>query len=216
MGFRKSLQNTLEKVDRYSPWPSRYSFVMSDKEKKLFDNTVKPSKAYLEFGTGGSTFRVLQKSDAKIYSIDSSHQWIRCMREYWFIRRMEKKRLSLFYVDIGPIKKWGKPSGTGSVALYPRYSETIFDLIDEAKIDTVLVDGRFRVACTLKTVLEFHSNHDLKILIHDFWNRNDYHVVLKYLDAVDKADTLGLFSIKKGIDITAVRDDYELYKYNSS
>ena len=79
-----------------------------------------------------------------------------------------------------------------------------------------LIDGRFRVACTLKLILECHKNSDLKILIHDFWDREEYHVVLRYLDIVDKADTIGLFSIKEPVDLESVRTDYGAYKVNPS
>jgi hypothetical protein len=37
-------------------------------------------------------------------------------------------------------------------------------------------------------------------------------VVLKYLDVVDKIDTMGCFSIKNNVDLTAVAADYEAYK----
>jgi hypothetical protein len=136
------------------------------------------------------------------------------MRRYFLIRFNERKRLFLFYVDVGPTKEWGVPVGTGSSYLFPDYSARIFQLIKKERVDTVLVDGRFRVACTLKTILECHGNDKLLILIHDFWNRAHYHIVLKYLYEVERADTLGVFVLKTGIDLNAVAQDYEAYKYN--
>ena len=201
------------RYDRYLPRPKHYSFVMSAAEQELFDRSVKKSKLYLEFGMGGSTFHALQKSNARIYSIDSSQEWINKMREYWYIRIMELTRLSLIFVDIGPVKQWGRPIGDNP-ALFPNYSAGIFKTIRKDKVDTVLVDGRFRVACTLRTILECHANKRLQILIHDFWNRPQYHVVLRYLDVVAQRDTLGVFEVKKGIDLNAVQSDYETYKFD--
>ena len=58
------------------------------------------------------------------------------------------------------------------------------------------------------------ENSNLKILIHDFWNREQYHILLKYLDTVQKVDTIGLFSIKKSIDMKQVEKDYGAYKFD--
>lgn len=211
--MRQKVDELLIKYDKYLPRPSQYSFMMSKREKELFDLTIKDSKVYLEFGMGGSTFHALQKTSAKVYSIDSSREWIKLMRQYWYIRFMELTRLRLVYANVGPVKEWGVPIGNDS-SRFPNYSAGIFKKIRKEKVDTVLVDGRFRVACTLRTILECHANKDLQILIHDFWDRPHYHIVLKYLDAVVRADTLGVFEVKKGIDLNAVHQDYEAYKYN--
>ena len=135
------------------------------------------------------------------------------MREYRIVRKNEGKRLSLFHENVGQTGSWGFPTNEDFKDLFPNYSSTIFNEIDTSKIDTALVDGRFRVACTLKTILECHSNENLTILIHDFWNREKYHIVLQYLDVVDRADTLGVFSIKDDLDIGSAKKDYEKYKF---
>lgn len=58
--------------NKYSMWPIGYIFVMSGNEKILFDKKIRKSKYFLEFGIGGSTVRALTKSDAVIFSVDSS------------------------------------------------------------------------------------------------------------------------------------------------
>jgi len=186
---------------------------MSKNEKIIFDRAIKKSRYYLEFGLGGSTLRAIQKSKAKIYSVESSAEWMACMREYIIIRYFENKRLFVTFVDIGHTREWGLPASDDARNLFPSYSSNIFKVINNKAIDLALVDGRFRVACTLKIILECHANNNLEILIHDFWNREEYHVVLKYLDTVDKADTIGLFSIKKNVDLNLVKRTYEAYKF---
>ena len=214
MSIRTKFKKGLTEIDKFLPKAMFYSFIMSRKEKKLFDKRIKNSKVYLEFGMGGSTFRVLQKSNAKIYSIDSSLDWISFMREYRQIKKAEKDRLSLFHIDIGPTRDWGRPKSNEHREKYPNYSAKIFRQIDKKNIDTVLIDGRFRVACTLKTILECQQNKNIQIIIHDFWNREQYHSVLNYLDVVDRIDSLGVFAIKKHLDFNSVKNDYELYKYD--
>ncbi len=213
MQVKPLIKKTLKELDKYLPHPLFYSLVMSKPERKLLHKSIKDARNYLEFGMGGSTFRVLQKSNAKVYTIDSSEAWLAHMRSFSFIRKMERKRLFLYLIDIGPTGDWGYPVGDSYKSSYPQYSSEIFELIDKELIDTVLIDGRFRVACTLKTILECYNNAGLKILIHDFYDREEYHIVLKYLHELEKADTLGVFSIKKGIDLAEVQADYEAYQY---
>jgi hypothetical protein len=69
------------------------------------------------------------------------------------------------------------------------------------------------MACALRTILECHENDNLEIMIHDFSDRTQYHVVLKYLDIVDCVDTLGTFTLKIDIDLESVKKDYEHYIY---
>ena len=120
----------------------------------------------------------------------------------------------IYPVDIGPTCEWGYPQSDNSKSLFPAYSSSIFKVIDNKAIDLAFVDGRFRVACTLRIILECYTNNNLDILIHDFWNREKYHLVLKYLDIVDRVDSLGVFSIKKSIDLKSVHKDYEAYKFD--
>ena len=211
--MKQLLKKILVKFDKLSPHPIFYQFVMSKDERVIFDRAIKKSTYFLEFGLGGSTLRAIQKSKTMIYSVESSPEWVNHMREYSIVRSCENKRVFIFPVDIGPTREWGLPDQGNDRILFPAYSANIFNLIKKSNLDLALVDGRFRVACTIKIVLECHANKNLTIMIHDFWNREEYHVVLKYLDPIDKADTLGLFSIKKSVDLESARRDYEEYKF---
>jgi len=202
------------RLDQFSPYPLFYPFRMSENEKIIFDETIKNSLNYLEFGLGGSTLRAIQKSKAKIYTVESNPEWINFIRQYTIVRWYENNRLYIYRVDIGPVRKYGYPVSDNSQNLFETYSSNIFKSIDSKVIDLALIDGRFRIACTLKLILECHKNTNLKILIHDFWNRKKYHIVLKYLDVINKVDTMELFSIKKNVDIKFVERDYEIYKLN--
>ena len=107
MSIKSAIKRVIKEIDKHSPYPLFYSFEMSKNEIELFDSEIRKSKCYLEFGMGGSTFRVLGKTKSIINSVDSSIEWVLLMREYWMIRYMEKKRLNLFHIDIGKTAKWG-------------------------------------------------------------------------------------------------------------
>jgi len=213
MKLKVMAKSMLSTLDRFSPYPLLYPFLMSEKEKTTFDEAINKSRHLLEFGMGGSTIRALQKSTAIIYTVESSPEWIAYMRKYLFLRFFQDRRLHVYPVNIGPVGKWGYPVSEDHRALFERYSSSIYQLVDSSLLDLILVDGRFRVACTLKAILSCHENSCVRILIHDFWNRPKYHVVLNYLDVVIRVDTIGLFSIKDNVDLNSVKNDYEAYKF---
>ena len=134
------------------------------------------------------------------------------MLSWKFIKKYNKnKRLNFIHVNIGKTKDWGKPLNDKKSDLLPNYSGVLDDTIINSKIDTILVDGRFRVACILNAIL--NCNKDVIILVHDFWSREHYHIVLNYLDTVSKVDNLGVFKIKKNVDIEDIEKLYDKYKY---
>lgn len=214
MKMKVHLKKLIKRIDQFSPYPVFYPFIMSESEIAVFDEEIKRSKNYLEFGLGGSSLRAIQKSNAKIYTVESSAEWLASMRRYLAIRYHENRRLNIFLMDIGATGDWGYPKSESNLEVFEMYSSKIFDLIDKTLIDLVLIDGRFRVACTLNLIMECYENDNLKILIHDFWNREKYHIVLKYLEPIRRVDTLGLFSIVDDVDIESVKLDYEIYKLN--
>lgn len=211
--INQKIINLIRKIEVYSPYPLFYKFRMTKDEQEIFNKYVKSSQFYLEFGSGGSTLHVLQKSKAKIYSVESSLDWIEYLSKYLFIRKARNKRLFFHYVNIGQTGRWGYPISEVSSNLFPNYSKDIFSTLDANKIDTVLIDGRFRVACALSVIINISATKHTHILIHDFWNREKYHIVLKYLTKVDQIDTLGVFQIKNNIDLNSVKQDYDIYKY---
>lgn len=179
----------------------------------LLNSVISESKVHLEWGSGETTVLASKlPSMKKIYSIDSCLHWIEEAR-----KQIDNTKVTFYYIDIGIVDKfnWGYPTkGTEKFNNYKVYSQGIFKKITPEEVDTVLVDGRFRAACCLKSIEVFHGT-DTKILFDDFWDRLDhpgYKRVLDYLDVIDKGGTLGVFNIKKDIDIEQVRADYEQYK----
>jgi hypothetical protein len=194
-----------------------YPSTFTEGEIKTFKQRVARSKEMLEFGMGRSTFLAVFSSNAKIYSLDSSKEWVSIMREYKCIRIAEENKLKLYHVDIGETGAWGKPLETADRANFPKFSADIFTILNDStkRIDTVFVDGRFRVACVLKSILELHENRELTIMVHDFWNRKEYHIILNYLEIIERVDRLGVFKIKPNLSLENLKDDYEEYKYIS-
>lgn len=210
--IRESVKNKVELfLDKRSNNPTKYSIRLSNSEIKFLTEQLKSAKNYLEFGSGGSTYLAVLNSDAQIVSIESDEKWLDYMREWDIIKKNEGKRLTLQYINIGPIKDWGYPADFGYHDLFPNYSSQVFQNLDK-DFDVIFVDGRFRVACTLQTIL--HTKQDAKILMHDFTYRPQYKEVLRFLDIEKTVDTMVLFKKKKNINLEEVKKSYEKYKYN--
>lgn len=205
------IKNIFKKTGLLAP---NYDVVMTDNEKRLFVKIIKNSKNYLEFGIGGSTFSALENSKARVYSVESDKAWVKKTIKHPYIKWMKfLGRLKIVYVDIGPTRKWGFPKGNDYKFKYPDYSGKIFEYKNIDAIDTVFVDGRFRVACILSTIFSYYKKSTVKILIHDFKNRPHYHLVLKYLNIINEIDSMVVCVIKKDIDLNSLEDDYNKYKY---
>jgi len=83
---------------------------------------------------------------------------------------------------------WGHPGENSTLRQKINYSNHI-TLLDEKiknkkEIDFVMIDGRFRVACCLKCFSII--NNDCLIAFDDFLKRQEYHIVLKFYDIIEK------------------------------
>jgi hypothetical protein len=82
----------------------------------------------------------------------------------------------------------------------------------QKRIDFILIDGRFRVACCLKCFDIINSN--CLIAFDDFLDRPQYHVILDYYDIVDKTidNRMVILQKKKSINFVPkdLIDKYEL------
>lgn len=124
-------------------------------------------KLYLEYGSGGST--VLAARHAKrIVSVES---------DAVFAKAVCKKigaapHLQMLTPKIGPTREWGFPIFTGitedRVRKWSRYPKAPWSELNEAP-DLILVDGRFRVACALESLL--HAEPETCILVDDYVGR---------------------------------------------
>ncbi len=191
-----------------------YPIVLSDLEKKFLIENVSGSKSYLEFGSGGSTFLVLTQTGVPlVVSVESDMCWLNHLRKWDYISGNEQNmRLHFLHVNIGKTGDWGVPTEMDKKDLFPDYSVAPFVTHAKTKFDTVFIDGRFRVACALQTIL--NSAPGTKILMHDYTFRPNYHIILQFLDIVDVVDTMALFKIKTDVSKKDVLDMYNKYKYD--
>ncbi|MDR2793309.1 MAG: hypothetical protein LBB61_06540 [Treponema sp.] len=196
---------------------NEFPWLMTENERTLFKKYISGSKVYLEFGSGGSTIVTLGQTSGKVYSVESSKEWINHMyAKYEIIRKSsDTGRLNLFHADIGPTGPAGAPVVSGGEKekdVFIKYSQEIFEKHPEVKSsDVVLVDGRFRVASCLYSLLNVRE--DTVIMFHDFWNRPYYHGVMKYVHIIDGVDSLMICKRRTDNSADEIKKEYNEYKY---
>lgn len=171
--------------------------LMSIKERILFRTTIKNTKHYFEFGAGGSTYYVCSIPTVEtITSVESDMVYINKIK-------ILCPRANILFADIGPTKEWGYP--INKAYNWANYC----NMWDKRCIepDTVLIDGRFRVACALKIIL---TSNPL-IIIHDFLNRKQYHILLEFLYIVESVDTLVICRKKPILNIEHIQNLLDKY-----
>ena len=182
--------------------------LLTENERLFFTLILATSKKYLEFGMGGSTLLAINTlSIEKIVSIEHNKSWFKKVTQFKNIKNELGKRLFLEYIELGPLKL--NQTFGHNVKNYTNYSKLIFQKY-ENDYDFVFIDGIFRVACVLQTIL--NCKNDIKIMVHDINYTVKYHIIYKYLEVIYSIDTMVLFCIKQNIDKEEVKKDYEIYK----
>lgn len=160
--------------------PSEVPTFDSEKTVDFFNTLLSQSKNYLEFGAGGSTFQAA-KLGIPFTSIDSDRFYLNAVKTL-ITRKIGplKQNQLLVHRYIGPTKQWGRPIlSCGMSQKFKKYSDLPLDPKTQKSInpDLVLVDGRFRVACTLKAIDALKGCDSWTILVDDYIDRPQYHVI---------------------------------------
>lgn len=173
---------------------------MDDETRELFIGMVKGARVYVEYGCGGSTVYAFNNSSSKIVCVDSDKEWLD-MAFNFMPGRLD--RVEACYVNIGEISEWGFPTTPkvdGIAYCSWPWTRTKY-------ADLVLVDGRFRVACTVKTMME--AEPGTPIIFEDYFGkdfssegyRRDFYSAVERLAAPEsRHGRSALFRVPKSID----------------
>lgn len=181
-------------------------------DKNLFYELLNKSTHYFEYGSGGSTFQTSIRNNIKtIHSVESDPEWYINV-----CKNIEKQKpITLMYKHLNTIPNtWGYPGEGCLIEHAKEYSKAISSLseTDAKRLDIILIDGRFRVACCLHC-FDMISN-ECQIIFDDFLNRPQYHDVLQFYDIVRKTEdnVMVVLQKKKGINSPSkeLLEKYEL------
>jgi protein O-GlcNAc transferase len=182
---------------------------MSDEEVRLFTKYIQRCTCYFEFGIGGSTIHTFIKTEAKIRGIESDKEWVNRVQS-----EVEDDRLVVSHVDIGKTKEFGHPVSDSNKVKFPAYSMSIHST--DINPDFILIDGRFRVACLIQSII-FSVNRKIDpiISLHDC-QRSYYDDGIKSLRLIERVNNLAMFRIdSNSLCISDMEHLYNKYKYLS-
>ena len=168
------------------------SFSINDIQ--LFYRYLDTASYYFEYGTGGSTYQAsIRQNILKIISVECDYIW---HNQFKFL--LQSDRINFIYCDMDcNTHTWGRPGPNSTINDWKNYSDQIRN-VDHTilnKIDLILIDERFRVACCLKCFDVINDN--CLIVFDDFLNRPEYHIVLDYYDIIDKSNNNIMVILKK-------------------
>jgi protein O-GlcNAc transferase len=184
--------------------------VFQTHDKPLFYEYLDKANIYFEFGSGGSTYQATTRKNIKtVISVESDLEWHNKLKDT--LKNNTNVKFIYNEMDTKP-NTWGNPGPNSTIAQKINYSNQIV-LLDKTlatNIDFMLIDGRFRVACCLKSFNVI--NNDCIIAFDDFINRPQYHVILDYFDVINKSASNIMVFLKKKADCTVPKELIEKYE----
>ncbi len=148
----------------------------------------------LGFGLSETARFMFDNAVWNLQAVDDDLNWIKGIgADRFFAFFLQKGRLLLHHADMGPQQAWGYPA-TSPNPLWLRYHQEVWrKVIDPQRINFIFLDGRFRVACACQSLLR--CKHDLTMYIHDFWPRPNYHVLLEFMDVLNRAGSAAVLRL---------------------
>ena len=161
--------------------------ILFDGDDEIFKKHVSISKFYFEYGVGKSTNWVIENTTSKVIAVDSDQKWI----EHVCNKNNFDKRLQITWIDLGKLTDWGRPISYKKRNNFISYINSVWSF--ESKADVILIDGRFRVACFLYSLL--NAKIGSFIFFDDYNNRPWYHIVEEVLPIYEKCGRQGIFNV---------------------
>jgi hypothetical protein len=177
--------------------------------KALFANELATTETYLEYGSGGSTVTAHHAAEALV-SVDNDRDVLRAVGAR-LRRHAYGPTAMLIYVDMGITKEWGYPvfhrRTRVRVERWKNYAQAPWGYLNERQLqpDMIMVDGRFRVACILESLLNLHPVSSCRILVDDYTERHHYHVVERFAELHRVSGRMALLTKRRDMDIDECR-----------
>jgi hypothetical protein len=169
---------------------------------QCFRESLQQCRCYLEYGSGGSTvYAATVTEPPTIISVESDRVWIEKVRN---AIGGTHGRLHLEYCDIGEVGSWGAPRNDGRIADYWKYPATPWQIAARLQLvpDTILIDGRFRVASFLLSLV--CARVGARILFDDYLDRPHYFVAEQFCPVAEKRGRMAVFVAARNYSVADI------------
>lgn len=173
---------------------------MSSAELELLRAFAPRGGKVLEFGGGGSTPYFFAQGVSSLVTVESDRAFLEQLAT---LSELRGKSWIAIHASIGSTRDWGYPVDETPQIAWLNYHQSSWALMPDRSFDFILIDGRFRVACLCQTLLRCENEAAL-MLVHDFWPRQQYHVMLDYCDVIERAESSVLLKRKSDISWRAL------------
>lgn len=175
--------------------------------KNKIKNLMEESKFLLEYGSGGSTLYA-SKFCEKIMSVETDWKF------YKFLQKMKPNNTQLLFVNVGKTKLYGVGKKHETFLfennLCEEYSSSPWKLMKQKNPDLVFIDGRYRVASLLYSLIN-NENEKCQYIFDDYKNRPFYHIIDKYINLIDVCENTIFFEKKQNIDLKEIQYLIKIY-----
>lgn len=182
-----------------------------------FIDKLSAATLYLEYGAGGSSI-LASKMGKRFVSVDS---------DPYFIKSVKAKIAQLgvpssgahgtfIHANLGLTEAWGvpvwtSPTKTRLASWRSYFTAPWVDAPERFRPDLILVDGRFRVACALTSILHLADTPNWELLVDDYLGRPHYTVIEEFARLEKMVGRMAVFKPKAGVDLDALRKNIEVY-----
>lgn len=178
-----------------------------DGQDAMYKSVLASARCYFEYGCGQSTVWVSRNANATIGSVDTSREWLDFVRPLLGDRASEAR---LVHCDLGPLGEWGRPLSYAHRGRFRDYIDAAWN--DPARVpDTVLIDGRFRVACFLRALIG--GAPGTRIIFDDYEGRPHYKLVEDFCPKADSNGRQALFLVDEAGDRARIAAELERFIY---
>ena len=188
--------------------------------KTLFGEGIAKATTLLEYGCGGSTV-FAAKNGLHVVSVETDALYASAVNEKLHALGLASKA-QVFHSNIGPTLKWGYPLRDSptpvNIGCWTDYTAKPWR---EAKAkglrtDVVLIDGRFRVACVIRSLIEMDAlGIEVPILVDDYAGRSDYAAVLEVCSLHRLSGRMAELHRKSGITLERLQQAFAVSIINS-
>jgi hypothetical protein len=214
LGIRRALRFKVRR--RLNPINLRPGPALDALALEYFQCRLSAAHGYVEYGSGGSTLLAAAQG-LPFVSIESDAAFADAVRRsIMALTDSQEIARRVRHINIGMTHEWGEPVFTGPskrrYQLWRRYCWAPWVEPPVGEPDLVFVDGRFRVACTVATLLALGSDREYEILVDDYSDRPHYRVLAEIAQIRQIVDRMAILTYRHGTsaqDLIQILRQYE-------